>query len=93
MANENETQVVALRREPEEVTGERRPAELVSQTATKVVAVEVDREVCDLGSAVAQLSAVIQDISPQDLSFEYSEDHSATRSTRHLRLRAYRKVG
>jgi hypothetical protein len=72
---------------------ETRSCELVPQTAGKAVVVEVDREVCDLGTAVSQLSAVIKDIAPQDLSFEYSENHSASRSTRHLRLRAYRKIG
>jgi hypothetical protein len=72
---------------------EKRSSELVPQTASKAVAVEVDStEVRDLGAALMQLSSVVKDIAPSDLVFEYSGDASATRSTRHLKLRAYRKV-
>jgi hypothetical protein len=63
------------------------------QKMNKAVAVEVDGEVCDLGTAVAKLSSVIQGIGAQDISFEYTEDRSSARSTRHLKLRAYRRVG
>jgi hypothetical protein len=67
--------------------------ELVPQQETrKAVSIEVDAAVRDLGAALMQLSSVVKDIAPQDLVFEYTEDHSAARSTRSLRLRAYRKV-
>jgi hypothetical protein len=76
----------------EEVSEEHRTGELVPQTAGKAVVVEVDREVPDLGAAVAQLSSVIGSINADDVSFEFSQDNSAQRSTTRLRLRAYRKT-
>ncbi len=64
---------------------------LVPQTSTAaLVEVESD-QVRDVASALAQLQAAIAQMSPDDVSFEYREDRSASRSSRTLRLRAYRK--
>ncbi len=67
---------------------------LVPQLVNKAVVVEVDStEVPDIGSALLQLQSAIKQMTPDDISLEYSEDRSATRSTTRLRLRAYRKLG
>jgi hypothetical protein len=63
------------------------------QSSSKAVVVEVDDQVRNLGDALLQLSTAIKSIAPDDLSFEFSQDNTAERSTTRLKLRAYRKVG